>query len=71
MADRTARERQHLESVRDRVESLRQHLAAMPSPAVDTASDEWYGYLAAMKAIDGNASDGMSLVIARLAEVAP
>jgi hypothetical protein len=29
MADRTPRERQHLESIRGRVESLRQHPAAM------------------------------------------
>jgi hypothetical protein len=69
MADRTPRERQqHLESIHDRMESLRQHRAVMPSPAVDAASEEWYGSLAAMKAIEGEAGNGMSLVTARVVE---
>ncbi len=70
MADRTPRERQYLESIRDRGASPRLHPAAIPSPAVDAASAEWHGYLAAMKAIEGDASDGTSFVVARVVEVA-
>jgi len=66
--ERTSNEQTQLEAVRRRLQRLRDFLNASPEPGVGSSAEEWFVYLTDMKAIVGNASNGLSFVATLMAK---
>ena len=64
----TSGERTYLNSIKDRINNLSSFLTRQPSPSATTEVAEWYTFLAALKEILGNASNGVSFVATVMAK---
>ncbi len=64
----TANEQAYLVATTRRIDTLARFLSERPSPTHEATTREWYTYLSSLKAILGNASNGMSFVATLMAK---
>lgn len=64
----TPAERAYLDALKGRLDKLSAFLSERPSPSATAATRDWYGYLADLKEIIGNASNGISFVATLMAK---
>lgn len=64
----TSQEQAYLDSIRHRLNSLKEFLNEQVCPESGSSAADWHTYLAAMKAIVGNASNDLSFVAGLMAK---